>query len=170
MDDEATVTFEALSIIRALNEHGVAFIVVGGYAAGVQGAEWLTYDLDVVYASTRDNYQRLAAALKALDAEPLGLPPAVKVNLDARALRAGDLWTLSTEFGRLDLMREPAPGTDYEALRVRARTIEGRETYRVANVDDLLTMKRYAGRPKDIGHVELLEAVAEVLAEEGDQT
>jgi hypothetical protein len=163
--DDAPATFEPLPLIRALNEHGVAFVAVGGYAAGVQGAELLTYDLGIVYASTRENYERLAAVLKAIEAEPVGLPPGVKVTLDARALQAGDLWTLSTRLGRSDLMREPAPGLGYEALSARARTIRGRETYRVASIDDLIIMKRHAGRAKDIGHLEILRAVADVLAE-----
>lgn len=161
--DDRPQSFDPLGLIRVLNDHEVEFIVIGGYAAGVQGAEWVTIDLDIVYARKRATLERLAAALTALDSEPVGLPPGVKVTLDMRALRAGDVWTLSTRLGRLDLMGEPAPGLDYEALASRARTIHGRETYRVASIDDLLAMKGHAGRPKDIGHLELLRAVAEEL-------
>jgi hypothetical protein len=166
--DDATVEYDPIPIIRLLTEYRVEFIVIGGLAAGVQGAEWLTRDVDIVYAQTRENYQRLASALQALDAEPVGLPRDVHLSPDARALRAGDLWTLSTRLGRLDLMREPAPGLSYEVLSGRARTIHGAETYRVASIDDLITMKQHAGRPKDIGHLEILRAVADVLSEEDD--
>lgn len=166
-EDELTSTFDPLGLIRVLNEHEVEFIVIGGYAAGVQGAEWVTFDLDLVYARERTNHERLAAALAVLDAEPIGLPPGVNIVLDVRALRAGDVWTLSTRLGRLDLMGEPAPGLDYEALRSRARTIHGRESYHVASIDDLVTMKGHAGRPKDLGHLELLRTVADELSERG---
>ncbi len=156
--------FDPLGLIRVLNEHEVEFIVIGGYAAGVQGAEWVTIGLDIVYAREPANHKRLGAALKALDAEPVGLPPGVSVTLDMRALRAGDVWTLTTRLGRLDLMGEPAPGLDYEAPRSRARAIHGREAYRVASIEDLVAMKGHAGRPKDIGHLELLRAVADELS------
>jgi hypothetical protein len=45
-------TFDPIAIIRVLNEHQVRFVVIGGIAAGVQGAEWLTTDLDVVRSRT----------------------------------------------------------------------------------------------------------------------
>jgi hypothetical protein len=47
------------------------------------------------------------------------------------------------------------------------REFHGEETYRVASVDDLMAMKRAAGRPKDIGHLELLEIAAEEIAQRG---
>jgi hypothetical protein len=159
--DDLPSRFDPLGLIRVLNEHGVDYVVIGGYAAGVQGALWATVDLDLVYATDRTNYDRLAAALRALDAQPIGLPPGVVVALDARALRAGDLWTLATRLGQLDLMREPAPGLNYARLREQARTIRGRETYNVASINDLITMKRHAGRPKDVGQVQLLELAAD---------
>ena len=166
--DDDVARFDPLGLIRVLDEHGVEFVVIGGYAAGVQGAEWVTIDLGIVYSRTRENHTRLAAALSELDAEPVELPSGVKVHLDERALRAGDVWTLSTRLGRLDLMGEPAPGLDYRSLRPRARLIQGRESYHVATIDDLIAMKRHAGRPKDLMQIEILEQVAEVLAEGRD--
>jgi hypothetical protein len=73
------------------------------------------------------------------------------------------MWTLATKYGRLDLMDEPAPGLTYASLAARGRTIRASATYQVARVDDLITMKKAAGRPKDVGQIELLEKVAEEL-------
>jgi hypothetical protein len=156
--------FDPLAIIAALNERRVRFVVVGGIAAGVQGAIWATTDLDVVYARSRDDHERLAAALADLDAEPIDLAPGVRVTLDARALSAGEIWTLMTRFGRLDLLGEPAPGMTYENLARRSRTIRGEHEYAVASVDDLITMKRAAGRPKDLAQIDQLRALREELA------
>lgn len=164
-DDDRSRSFDPIGLIRELNEHRVAFVVIGGYAAGVQGATWVTIDLDIVYSRDRPNLARLATALQALEAEPVGLPVGVTVTLDARALAAGDLWTLSTRLGRLDLMSEPAAGLTYRTLLTGARLIHGKETYRVASIADLVTMKRAAGRPKDIGHLEMLQTVAEALVD-----
>jgi len=162
--EPTAAAFDPVGIIRVLNQHDVQFVVIGGIAAGVQGAMWATVDIDIVYARSRENHGRLAAALVDLQAAPVGLPSGVRVTVDARALAQGSTWTLMTGLGRLDLLSESG-GLDYETLQGRSRTIHGQEPYRVASVGDLIAMKRSAGRPKDAGHVELLERVAEELDE-----
>jgi hypothetical protein len=152
--------FDPMAIIRLLNVHGVRYVVIGGIAAGVQGAVWVTADLDICHARDRENLERLAAALAELEVRPRDLPAGVRVILDARGLAAGTTWTLGTRFGALDLLAEPGGGMSYETLAPRARTLEGEETYLVASLEDLITMKAAAGRPKDIGQVELLRLAA----------
>ena len=154
--------FDPEGIIAILNRHRVRYVVVGGIAAGVQGAVWATADLDICYARTRANLDRLAGALRDLEAAPDPLPEGVTVRLDAAALGHGDLWTLATRLGRLDCLGEPAPGLGYDTLAERGRTIRGSsETYVVASFDDLIEMKRAAGRPKDLAQIELLRAARE---------
>lgn len=152
-------SFDPLTMIRALNDHDVHYVVIGGLAAGVQGAMWATFDLDIVYERSTANYAALAATLAQLEAAPVDLPPGVSVQIDGRALAAGDVWTVMTRAGRLDLLSEPAPGLTYPELVSRARWIDGLERYPVASIEDLIAMKSYAGRPKDIGQIELLRAL-----------
>lgn len=158
--------FDPIAMIRVLNAHGVRYVVIGGIAAGVQGAVWATADLDICYARTRRDLERLAAALRDLGARPVGLEDGVTVRLDGRSLQKGDIWTLDTRFGRLDLLGAPAPGIDFDYLGRSARRIESDETYLVASFDDLITMKREAGRAKDRAHIDLLEAAREEVARE----
>ena len=58
------------------------------------------------------------------------------------------------------------PGIDFDYLSRSARRIESDEAYLVASFDDLITMKREAGRAKDRAHIDLLEAVREEVARE----
>lgn len=162
--------FDPLAIIRVLNEHKVRYVVIGGIAAGVQGAIWATIDLDITYARERADQAKLAAALSELEGEPIDLPTGVHVTLDSRSLGAGTNWTLLTRFGRLDLLGEPGRGLDYASLARRARLIRGTQTYLVASIEDLITMKSAAGRPKDIGQVDLLRATAEEVAKRNEPT
>jgi hypothetical protein len=163
--DRRSVAFDPLAIIEVLNRHGVPFLVIGGIAAGVQGAMWATFDLDITYGRSRDDLRRLAAALAELEATPIGLADGVQIHLDERDLVRGDAWTRTTRHGRLDLLAEPAPGLRYETLAPRARTIEGEQTYRVAGIADLIAMKRVANRPQDEGHIRLLRAAWEASTE-----
>lgn len=158
-------TFDPLAIIEVLNRHGVPFVVIGGIAAGVQGAMWATFDLDIVYGRAREDLRNLAAALSELEAHPIALEEGVTVVLDERDLRHGDIWTLATRHGRLDLLAEPAPGLRLDALVPRARMIEGQQSYRVASLADLIAMKRHAGRPRDAGQIQLLRAAWEASTE-----
>jgi hypothetical protein len=157
-------TFDPIAIIRVLNRNEVPFVVIGGIAAGVQGAIWATLDLDICHGRERADYQRLAAALTELEARPEAVAAGVEVKLDAAALRHGDWWSLRTKHGKLDCLGEPAPGVDFVFLAPRAIRFEGEESYLVASFEDLIRMKREAGRPKDIAHIELLRAAEEELA------
>lgn len=155
--------FDPLGMIRVLNQHGVRYVVIGGIAAGVQGAVWVTADLDVTHARDRENHEALAAALGELEAVPVDLPDGVRVVIDARSLASGTNWTLMTRLGRLDLLGEPGAGLDYGTLLSRARVFQGAEPYSVASIEDLIAMKSAAARPKDVGHVELLRMTAEEM-------
>jgi hypothetical protein len=153
-------------ILDRLIEHDVRFVIVGGLAAQAHGSPSLTRDLDVCYARDLANLQNLAAALAELVAVRRGLPPdsPAMPPLDARTLRAGGLFTLSTSAGDFDLLAVPDPGLDYERLRSAAIevTVAGR-LVAIASLDDLISMKRAAGRPKDLIELEILGGLREEL-------
>jgi hypothetical protein len=158
--------FQPDVILRTLIAHDVRFILVGGLAAQAHGSPSLTRDLDVCYARDMENLERLAAVLAELAAVRRGLAPDAPrmPALDARTLRAGGLFTLTTSAGDLDLLSTPDPGFDYETLRRSAvpATVFGQPLY-VAALDDLIAMKRAAGRPKDRVELEILGALREEL-------
>jgi len=81
---------------------------------------------------------------------------------DGRTLRRAMLLTLRTSEGDLDLLAEPDGSPGYPAMRRRAITmdIDGVAVL-VASIEDLIAMKRAAGRPKDLVDIESLEIARE---------
>ena len=145
-------------------EADVRFVVIGGIAAQVLGSPSLTADLDVCYERSTNNLERLATALLDIGAVRRGAPDLASVALDARALRAGGVFTLTTRYGILDLIGNPEPGLDYGALLRNAVRVELQgASIAVAGLDDLIAMKRAAGRPKDRIELEILGALREDL-------
>jgi len=151
-------------ILRALLDVDAEFVLIGGLASQVHGSPSLTGDVDVCFALDRENLERLESALRSLSAVRRELPPGVSAPLDARALRAGDVFTLTTRFGDLDLLAHPDPGLDFESLAARSIGAEVLGVpIRVASLDDLIAMKRAAGRPKDRIELEILGALREEI-------
>lgn len=153
----------ALDILRTLLERRVRFIVIGGFALAAHGYVRGTKDLDVVPEPSQNNLERLLAVLRELDAEPLALgefhrEELMELSLDN--LMLGGNWLLRTRYGRLDVMQF-APGMrSYEDLRERAVVhvpagIEGELLF--VGLDDLVALKRAAGRRQDLIDIAELE-------------
>lgn len=160
--------FSAGSLLRALVEGGARFVVIGGLAAQAHGSPLITEDLDICFDLERDNLERLGEVLAELMAVRRGMPEGVVAPVDARALRAGDVFTLRTRFGDLDLLARPDPGLDFATLTSRAVQFEY-DGLRVlmASLDDVIAMKRAAGRPKDLLAIEHLAALREEIDRSG---
>jgi hypothetical protein len=152
--------FEAL--IGALQAAGVRYVLVGGFAATVLGSPRTTVDLDVVYARDPDNLDRLARALEPLSPYLRGGPPGLPFRLDVPTLERGLNFTLTTTKGDLDLLGEIAGGGSFEALAAGAAPLRvfGQDIL-VVTLPQLIRLKRAAGRPRDLGALAELEALAE---------
>ena len=151
-------------ILKTLLDGHVRFVLIGGLASQVHGSPSLTGDVDICFALDGENLHRLSAALASMAAIRRGFEGGIHAPIDHRALRAGDVFTLSTRFGDLDLLAHPDPHLDFETLMGRsiAAEIFGMEV-RVASLEDLMAMKRAAGRPKDRIELEILGALREEL-------
>lgn len=156
--------FDPLRILRALTEGGVRYVVIGAFAGRLLGSPTLTRDIDICPARDAANLRALAEVLQELHARVRGADREVPFRLDERSLAAGDSFTFSTDAGDFDLICTPAGTEGYADLALTAdpTDLDGL-TVLVASIDDLIRMKRAAGRPKDLVEVEVLGALRDEL-------
>lgn len=146
-------------VARCLNDAGVRYIVIGGWAALIHGVARSTNDVDVVYARDADNMRRLAQALKDWNPYLRGAPPGLPFRWDEATIRAGLNFTLTTSYGDIDFLGEVAGGGTYDELLPCTQEVTAfGATCRTVTLERLIQLKRAAGRPKD------LEAIAELQA------
>lgn len=157
-----TGDFNPEGVIRLFGQHGVHYILIGGLAAITHGAPLVTQDVDVCYARDDENLGTLAAAMNEVRSQLRGADPDLPFRMDARTLRAGDSFTLTTDIGWIDLLGTPSGTMGYDDLVRTADpfTLFGHRVL-VASIDDLIRMKRAAGRRKDLLAVEELSALRE---------
>lgn len=155
--------FDPRELFKALSRHNVEYLTIGGIAIQAHGGQRLTQDLDVAIAASTENIARLADALLELDARIVG-PNGERSQLvpNARLLASSEQWHLITAHGPLDVLTPPAHLGSFEEMRARAHEVTlGDLSIPIAHRDDLLKMKRAAGRPQDLADVELLESLDE---------
>lgn len=149
-------------LLRGLAESQVDFIIVGGIAGAVHGAARATYAIDVVYARSPVNIDRIVMALAPFAPYLRGAPPGLPFSWDRATIERGLNFTLTTTAGDIDLLGEIVGGGTYEELRpdtdlVRVFGVD----CRCLSLDRLIAVKRAAGRPKDLDAIAELEAIAE---------
>jgi hypothetical protein len=160
----AEPSFDPEAILRALNDHDVRYVVIGGFAVAAHGVVRATADLDVVVERSWENAAHMAGALEALGAHDVEEPdlPLNREVLVRRADRRFD-----TVFGQLHVLHEVAGVPSYGEL-TPAEVIEvGGERVPVVALDDLRRMKRAAGRDKDRVDLAELDALHGGEAEPG---
>ncbi len=158
--DDNTGKPALIQIAEHFQRHRVEFVVLGGQAAALFGSPIPTYDVDLCYRRTRENLERLARALRELHPTLRDAPPDLPFRMDAESLALGSNFTFNTDLGPLDLLGWVEPLGTYDNLVGRAEAFRmGTLDLLVIGLDDLLTIKRHLGRPKDRASLVQLEAI-----------
>lgn len=162
-------------LIGALERHGVEYLLCGGAAATAYGAERLTEDADCVVSRQRANLDRLAEAMRGLNArlrvagmtdeEATMLP----VHIDGATLADLSISTWMTDAGPFDVLAglEAPDGhlVPYEELVERSSVLKGQGfDIHAAGLDDIIRAKERADRPKDREALPELRAIRDARA------
>lgn len=151
---------DVAELLRRLVAGGVDFVVIGAVAVVLHGSARLTRDLDIIFAADDGNLEALGQVLVGLDARLRDFEGNLPFVPDARTLRGVQILTLDTSAGWLDVHRTVTGSPPYERLRRNAERMDlGDFFVLVASPDDLIAMKRAAGREGDLADIKEIEAI-----------
>jgi len=155
------------SIFRELEQARAGYVVVGGLAVVLHGYARLTADVDLVVDLAPTEAIRAVAALTRLGMQPRApvaardfADPAIRQRwIDEKGMRVFSMHDPRHPLVEVDLFVDsPIP---FDELLVRAETVRVEDVaVPVASIQDLITMKRLAGRPKDLDDIAALEVIA----------
>lgn len=151
-----------------MKRRGVEFVVIGAYAAVTQGWSEPTSDIDITPDRHVRNLQRLADALREMDAQVLTADGDADASwpIDDQHLRLRETTFLTTRFGDIDVVLNPAATEGYPDLARPSESfllVVGGIEIRVANLERVIASKRASGRPKDRDALPRLEALLQRL-------
>jgi hypothetical protein len=150
---EPETPLDAERILRALAEHEVEYVLIGGLAVQTHGHVRTTNDADLIPAPEPANLERLAAALRSLDARVLN-EGEEDTEIDAKMLPRATIWQFVSRDGAIDVMPEAPGGRPYKELSEGAMHVQlGELDIPVVGLDDLIRMKLARGRPVDLADV-----------------
>ncbi|MGI8622047.1 MAG: DUF6036 family nucleotidyltransferase [Solirubrobacteraceae bacterium] len=143
-------------LFATLAHERVDYTIIGGVAVQVHGHRRTTRDLDVIPRPEPENLRRLTAALVALEASPRDMPGGGAPSADQLGV-APVVPPLMTRHGALHILNAVPGAAPYHQLRDRALVLEVDEVeVAIASLDDLISMKRAAGRPRDLSDIAAL--------------
>lgn len=153
-------------LLQSLSDARIQYVLIGGLAVQLHGFLRATFDIDLVLAMTDENLARFIGV-----ARDYGLVPAIPVPIESLA-NASQIDQRHREKGMLAFsLRETKAGGGVVDVIVRPEVsfeklignavmgeLSGRRIP-IASIDDLLTMKHAANRPKDLLDIAALEKI-----------
>jgi hypothetical protein len=154
-----TEALDPIPLLRFLEERSIEHIVIGGFAVNAHGFIRVSKDLDIVPDPSRENLERLANALRELNASNAegddfdeGEFPLDATSVDD--LSEGGNFRLDTDLGALDIMQWVAGlDADNPYAELAQQAIGGQPDgvhVRICGLAHLRAMKQATGRPRDL--------------------
>ena len=144
-----------LALFKALNAARIKYLVIGGLAVIAHGIPRSTKDADLVIVPNQKAYAKLLKVLRSLRFGTAYLT-------DPKKMMKSKV-TIFDDYIRVDILAE-APGLDFQ------KCWQNRKVFKVdgvginfVSIDDLIHLKKSAGRQRDLEDVENLEKIRKGL-------
>ncbi|MBV9215070.1 MAG: hypothetical protein JO053_02750 [Acidobacteria bacterium] len=149
-------------LLKAFNEAGVRYLIVGGWAYMEHVEPRYTKDLDVWTERSPENAERTLAALKAF-----GAPLSELSNDDLIA--PGTFYQIGLPPNRIDIITQ-LEGMDFAECWERRKTVEfGELSLEYLSLDDLIENKERTARPQDLADAAHLRTARENRRDRKDE-
>jgi len=157
-----------MPLFKSLNEANVQYIVVGGIATILHGYVRATSDIDLVVDLQVEEAVKVISVLTNAGYKPKVPVQAIEFAdaskreqwIKEKGMQVFSMYQPENPLLTIDLfVKQPLP---YEELndRVVIMELDGIKV-RVCSIDDLITMKKLAGRDKDLADIEQLTKIKE---------
>ena len=146
-------------LLRLLNEHSVDFVIIGATAFPIYGYVRATLDTDIFIRPEKSNAEKTLVALK-------------EFGYNMSDVSLDDLLTKKLLIRQYVVEADIHPfvkGTDFDTVwRRKVESEFGDTKVYFASLEDLIEMKRAAGRPKDLEDLKYLTKIREQAKNDND--
>ena len=136
------------NLLKLLNERKVDFVIIGATAFPVYGYARATLDIDIFIRATEKNALKTLAALR-------------KFGYDVSDVKKEDLLKKKLLIRQYSVETDIHPfvrGINFERVwKNKVKATFGNTFVYFASLEDLIKMKRAAGRPKDLEDIKYLK-------------
>jgi hypothetical protein len=162
-------------VLEGLYKNKIEYLIVGGLAVNLHGVPRVTYDIDIIISTDRDNVLKLNKILMGL-----GYVPRLPVNPDDMAdektlkdwiencnMKAFSFYHKENNYRVIDIVIEH-PLSFIEAFQHRVvKKVDDIEIY-VARLDDMISMKKVSNRSKDLSDMEMLKEALKIMEQKDE--
>jgi predicted nucleotidyltransferase len=158
------------SIVDALNEAEVDFIVVGGMAVLAHGYVRFTKDLDLVIRFSENHLNNAFRALEEIGYKPLVPVTASQFSdshtrktwIETKGMTVLNMYNDKFKGSPIDLFVEEPFEFEDEFNKAVVHQFENGVSFKVVDIDTLISMKEKVGRANDIEDVRQLRMIKDV--------
>lgn len=140
-------------LLKLLKEDNVTFVIIGATAFPVHGYSRATLDIDIFIKPVKDNAEKTCHALK-------------KFGYDMTDVSIDDLLSKKLLIRQYILETDIHPfvkGVSFQQIwKNKVKAKYGKTFVYFASLEDLITMKKAAGRPKDLEDIKYLTQLKKI--------
>lgn len=139
-----------IDLVKSLKKEKINYMIVGGYAVNFHGHARNTVDIDLIIKFTLANLKKIERLLKAkgmvskLPIDAVSIYNFRQEYIENRNLIAWNFYNENDPMDQVDILISHDIG-DFKVEKFLVEDLE----IKVIAKEDLLTMKKQAGRPKD---------------------